>query len=156
MACTYVKEFDFSKTAGDMSAAKSGYCEGGMAKKSGYARGGKVAEKATGEVYPSREAMMKHESKETPRMQREEIMERAKVVAPVRRRSVPVAPVAPLLAMKKGGPVPKAGAYKVGKVMGEFGKGELHSGSKSGPVVSNPKQAVAIALSEARQAAKKR
>ena len=67
-----------------------------------------------------------------------------------------MAPVTPLLAMKKGGPVPKAGAYKVGKVMGEFGKGELHSGSKSGPIVSNPKQAVAIALSEARQAAKKR
>lgn len=39
---------------------------------------------------------------------------------------------------------------KVEKVMHEFGKGELHSGSKSGPVVKNPKQAIAIALSEAR------
>lgn len=39
---------------------------------------------------------------------------------------------------------------KVEKVMHEFGKGELHSGGKSGPVVKNPKQAVAIALSEAR------
>ena len=37
---------------------------------------------------------------------------------------------------------------KVGKVMREFKEGTLHSG-KSGPVVKNPKQAVAIALSEA-------
>ena len=39
---------------------------------------------------------------------------------------------------------------KVGKVMGEFGAGKLHSGSKSGPVVKNPKQAIAIAMSEAK------
>jgi hypothetical protein len=38
---------------------------------------------------------------------------------------------------------------KVAKVMGEFGKGELHSGSKKGPIVSSPDQAKAIALSEA-------
>jgi hypothetical protein len=37
---------------------------------------------------------------------------------------------------------------KIKKVMREFKKGELHSG-KSGPVVKNPKQAIAIALSEA-------
>lgn len=37
---------------------------------------------------------------------------------------------------------------KVGTVMREFKKGSLHSG-KGGPVVKNPKQAVAIALSEA-------
>lgn len=37
---------------------------------------------------------------------------------------------------------------KVGKVMGEFKEGTLHSG-KGGKVVKNPKQAVAIALSEA-------
>jgi len=36
---------------------------------------------------------------------------------------------------------------KVGKVMREFKKGELHSG-KSGKIVKNPKQAIAIALSE--------
>jgi hypothetical protein len=33
--------------------------------------------------------------------------------------------------------------------MGEFKKGDLHSGSKEGPKVKNPKQAMAIALSEA-------
>lgn len=38
---------------------------------------------------------------------------------------------------------------KVGTVMKEFKEGKLHSGSKEGPVVKNPKQAVAIALSEA-------
>lgn len=54
----------------------------------------------------------------------------------------------------RGGKVAKAEA-KVGKVMSEFGKGELHSGSKQGPVVKNPKQAVAIAMSEARQAGAK-
>lgn len=40
---------------------------------------------------------------------------------------------------------------KVKKVMTEFKKGELHSGSKSGPLVTNPKQGIAIALSEARK-----
>jgi len=145
-------------------------------------KGGNVMEKATGERYPSREAMMKHERKETPRMQREEVMERETVrnadrgpsggpgmrrnmgalgmIAnkdPGERRGVPVAPNLPMISpMKKGGAVPKAGQYKVGKVMGEFKKGELHSGSKKGPEVTNPKQAIAIALSEARNAGKKR
>lgn len=43
---------------------------------------------------------------------------------------------------------------KVKKVMREFKKGELRSGSKKGPVVKNPKQAIAIALSEARAGGK--
>ena len=50
----------------------------------------------------------------------------------------------------KGGEV--KGAAKIAKVMGEFKSGKLHSGSREGPGVSNPKQAVAIALSEARKA----
>lgn len=33
-------------------------------------------------------------------------------------------------------------------VMSEFKSGELHSGSKTGPVVRNRRQAVAIAISE--------
>jgi len=37
---------------------------------------------------------------------------------------------------------------KIEKVMHEFKKGVLHSGSKKGPKVSNKKQAVAIAISE--------
>lgn len=39
--------------------------------------------------------------------------------------------------------------------MKEFSRGELHTGSKQGPIVSNKKQAIAIALSEARKAGKK-
>lgn len=46
----------------------------------------------------------------------------------------------------------KGGTAKVGKVMGEFKRGKLHSGSKKGPEVTNPKQAIAIGLSEARKA----
>ena len=37
------------------------------------------------------------------------------------------------------------------EVMPKFKRGELHSGSKTGPVVKNQKQAVAIMLSEKRQ-----
>jgi hypothetical protein len=37
---------------------------------------------------------------------------------------------------------------KMGKVMGEYKEGTLHSG-KGGPVVKNRKQAIAISLSEA-------
>jgi hypothetical protein len=40
-------------------------------------------------------------------------------------------------------------AKKVGKVMHEFKTGTLHSG-KGGKVVKNPKQAIAIAMSEAK------
>jgi hypothetical protein len=43
---------------------------------------------------------------------------------------------------------------KVEKTMHEFGEGQLHSGSKSGPVVKNKKQAIAIALNQARGDAK--
>lgn len=48
----------------------------------------------------------------------------------------------------KGGDVKKKQQEKVGKVMAEFKEGTLHSG-KGGKVVKSPKQAVAIALSEA-------
>ena len=41
---------------------------------------------------------------------------------------------------------------KVGKVMGEFAAGKLHSGSKKGPEVTNRKQAIAIGISEAKKA----
>jgi len=40
---------------------------------------------------------------------------------------------------------------KVKKVMKEFGKGELHSGSKSGPEVTSKAQALAIGYSEAKK-----
>lgn len=142
-------------------------------------KGGEVKEKATGEVYPSRRAMAKHEMMETPRMQKEEIVQRTSVKAPasplgmlrdkaklgiegnknpgIKRKSVPVAPREPMIApYKTGGVIPKSGASKIPKVMSEFKSGELHSGSKTGPVVKSRKQAVAIALSEARAAGKKK
>ena len=55
----------------------------------------------------------------------------------------------------KSTPKTKAGKMKkVGKVMKDFKTGSLHSG-KGGKVVKSPKQAIAIALSEAGMAKKK-
>jgi len=53
--------------------------------------------------------------------------------------------------MKKAAAKPNT---KVEKVMHEFKTGTLHSGKK-GPVVKNRKQAIAIALSEAKMSNKK-
>ncbi len=49
----------------------------------------------------------------------------------------------------KGGKAEAKGAAKISKVMGEFKRGELHSGAKTGPKVTSRKQAIAIAMSEA-------
>jgi ribosomal protein L21E len=46
------------------------------------------------------------------------------------------------------------GQKKIAKVMREYKSGTLHSGKK-GPVVKSKKQAIAIALSEAKMAKKK-
>jgi hypothetical protein len=51
---------------------------------------------------------------------------------------------------------PTAGMKKMGKVMHEYKTGELHSGSKSGPMVKSRKQAIAIAMSEAGMANNKK
>lgn len=45
---------------------------------------------------------------------------------------------------------------KVEKVMHEFSENKLHSGSKKGPLVKDPKQATAIAMSEAHIKRKKK
>lgn len=48
-----------------------------------------------------------------------------------------------------------ASEKKISSVMREYKSGSLHSG-KGGPVVKNPRQALAIALSEAERAKKRR
>ena len=50
--------------------------------------------------------------------------------------------------MKQGGTT-QAQREKIAKVMNEYKSGNLHSGSKQGPIVTDRKQAIAIALSEA-------
>ena len=52
--------------------------------------------------------------------------------------------------------ITKPGQKKISKVMREYKSGKLHSGSKKGPKVKSKKQAMAIALSEARNVQKKR
>ena len=172
MGCTYVKEFKFGggvteKATGEKYSSKSAMVkhEKGETKseqkREVLKKGGKVTEKATGERYPSRKAMVKHERTETPRMQKEEVVQKQVVRGPAmaagrdprmaliaaRQQGAPMAPPV----MKKGGKF----EAKVGKVMHEFKTDKLHSGSKKGPEVTNPKQAIAIALSEARKATKK-
>lgn len=71
-------------------------------------RGGKVMEKATGEVYPSRKAMVKHEMMETPRMQKEEMMQKRMVKGPAMAAGRdPRMPMIAVPAMKCGGKVSK-------------------------------------------------
>ena len=50
----------------------------------------------------------------------------------------------------------KAKKRRMKEEMDKFKSGTLHSGSKKGPIVSNPKQAIAIGLSESGQSKKKR
>jgi len=134
MAVKYVKDFEFSKDAGFSSSC------GPMKKAMG------------GGVRRPLDRMMREERKAMPvrRMmaeaaQRRQMADRpVEAERPMMRR--PAAPMAPTM-MKKGGDVK---GKKIAKVMREFKKGELHSG-KDGPVVKNPKQAMAIALSEARK-----
>lgn len=45
----------------------------------------------------------------------------------------------------------KKAEKKISKVMREASEGKLRSGSKKGPVVKSPKQALAIGISEARE-----
>jgi hypothetical protein len=44
----------------------------------------------------------------------------------------------------------KKAKSKIKKVLKEFSEGELHSGSKTGKLITKPKQALAVAMSEAR------
>jgi Family of unknown function (DUF6496) len=50
--------------------------------------------------------------------------------------------------LKKSAPK-KLKKKRVKEEMHKFKEGKIHSGSKKGPIVSNPKQAIAISLHEA-------
>lgn len=50
----------------------------------------------------------------------------------------------------------KAKRSRMKEEMDKFVEGELHSGSKKGPIVKNRKQAIAIGLSESGQSNKKK
>lgn len=135
---------------------------GGMCK--GYAKGGSA--KREPEATVRREvallskagapkALVKHEMREvkgemdTPATKKAEVAVMRKAKAPLTMiKEEMMEPTG----MKKGG-MTKMQA-KVGKVMSEYKSGELHSGSKSGPVVKDRKQAIAIGLSEGRKAKK--
>ena len=49
----------------------------------------------------------------------------------------------------------KKAEKKIKKVLKEFDRGELHSGSKKGPIVKNKRQALAIGYQEAKKAGAK-
>ena len=139
--------------------------KGGMCK--GYAEGGpKITAKREPEALVRKEvallskagapkALVKHEVREikgerdTPATKKAEIGIMRKAKAPL---SMLREEMAEPVALKKGGAAKMD--MKMGKVMREYGNRDLHSGSKTGPVVENPKQALAIAYSEGRKATK--
>ncbi len=123
MACKYVKEFDFGtyKAGGHVKPSckqDGGPAVVGPAKVApAMAKKGGAIEKSTGERYTSREAMVKHEKKETPRIKKEEVIKRTKkegviprslqarpMPAPTK-RPISVASRSPLLALQNGGNV---------------------------------------------------
>ncbi len=57
---------------------------------------------------------------------------------------------------KKDEPKKSVVKKKISKVMVEFKEGKLKSGSEKGPKVTNPKQAIAIAISESKKVGKKK
>jgi hypothetical protein len=150
----YVKEFEFPSTAGySGSAGKQmvkGYSRGGMKSEMNYDKADMKGMKSGGEVKTTIKpgGMLKDKSSLG--------IKNNKNPGETRAHTAPKLP-GPKMAMKAGGPVmPKAGYNKMDKVMTEFKDGDLRSGSKTGSKVTNPKQAVAIAMSEARRADKKK
>lgn len=139
--------------------------DGGMCK--GYAKGGpKVSAKREPEAVVRKEvallrkagapkALVSHEVREmsgemdTPATKKAEVSMMKKAKAPL---SMLREEMSEPVGLKKGGAAKMD--MKMGKVMREYGNRELHSGSKTGPTVENPKQALAIAYSEGRKAKK--
>lgn len=171
MGCKYVKDFEFSTKNGYTGSAK-GYAEGGEVDRkedkkmiatavhkheraqhpgkplTALKKGGKVGKYADGGVVPAQAAARPAMPPQSNAGGALRGLDRA---AAVRGRPMPVQARGPAMAAGRDPRVPmlKKGG-KVEKVMAEFGKGKLHSGSTD-KVVTNPKQAIAIALSEERR-----
>ena len=109
------------------------------------ADGGPITEEMTGETYPSRSAMVKHESLETPRMQKQEMVQKSTVRAPALklkagRAAAGKAAIAPQMPMKKGGFVERGTGMIPSK--GTLGvKSNKNPGEMGGkaPIKSHPK-----------------
>jgi hypothetical protein len=159
-AKTAMKESNEKNVSGASGKIKTAgqYAQGGMA--CGYKKGGKSKKTAP------KKAAAKRREKQSDAMAEQVLaqmlsqasqtgsmpgipMQGMPMPAPGA-RAVPVASQAPMLPMKSGG-MTKGQQAKVGRVMGEYKSGKLHSGSKSGPMVKSRDQAVAIAMSEARK-----
>jgi len=162
MAVKYVKDFSFPKHMGFHAAS------GHMSK---YAKGGsvKAVPSKAKDSYKDMPARAKPNAPAhgAPKMESKPKMGKGQGYAmggavpgydmdrlPAKKppgRTMDLAPSKPERGMYEG----YAKGGKVAKVMREYKAGELHSGSKKGPVVKNRKQAIAIALSEARKAGEK-
>ena len=109
------------------------------------ADGGPITEEMTSETYPSRSAMVKHESLETPRMQKQEMVQKSTVRAPALklkagRAAAGKAAIAPQMPMKKGGFVERGTGMIPSK--GTLGvKNNKNPGEMGGkaPIKSHPK-----------------
>ena len=158
----YVTEFEFPAGKGYTGSCAStpvkGYAKGGSCSCGGKvmkAKGGPIIEKATNEKYPSKQAMIKHESLETPRMQREETVKRQIVKAPqMRKRGEP------MIAAKDRRPAvrpPEGALNAIAQAQPNIpGQAMMKKGGSTKEESKNPKQAIAMALSEARNATKKK
>lgn len=179
MAVKYVKDFEFSadrgfhKSAEPMKAKASYGDMPARAKPNAAAMGAKKMESAPGRAKYAgggRTSYADLQAKHAATRAREEAFRKANSVearaaaaraaraarsGPTRSlRPAPTMTVMPVPMSDDGMVMAKKGG-KVEKVMREYKEGKLHSGSKKGPVVKDRKQAVAIALSEARKSGAK-
>lgn len=179
MAVKYVKDFEFSadrgfhKSAEPMKAKASYGDMPARAKPNAAAMGAKKMESAPGRAkYAAggRTSYADLQMKKAATKAREEAFRKANSVearaaaaraaraarsGPTRSlRPAPTMTIMPVPMSDDGMVMAKKGG-KVEKVMREYKEGKLHSGSKKGPVVKDRKQAVAIALSEARKSGAK-
>ena len=168
MAVRYVKDFEFPSAAGYTKSTPSKvtgqmFAKGGHVKRK-YADGGNVDSagmaQMAGDAAATQDAQNTMTTPPMTPQQRQKLMmiqaakrrammqKQQQAAQDTRMNDVPPGANYDQGQMQRAEQGYKKGG-KVAKVMHEFGEGKLHSGSKKGPKVTNPKQAVAIALSEA-------